>query len=157
MDSREVLRRKRAQWKLNFYSNFQGYKIMKIPEIIPSFLEKFPNFEGHWKELEVSEEEKYKDIRKCLYILPPEGYFPTHYHLFYKETLRILTPEGKIQHCTEEGISEIDYPNEMQVFKNQPHAVKNLSDFPVELEITWEVKDGDMLDLIFEIQEEQKI
>ena len=122
-----------AAHRLEVLSNFRETPIVEIKEI-PKTRTKFPNTKNdYWYEMFCKKENKVK----CIYELGPNSIFCTHKHSTSKEFIKILTKKAKVEWVNERGIFFKGYNDFLEADINEKHALVNLSNFTIELEITW--------------------
>ena len=130
MHNRELLRRQRALLRLNQLARFEEFKTVNIPAI-PKERTLFPGTKAdYWQEIEIE-----GDFSSCLYEL--KDFFPTHRHKYSSEKIKIVSKNSRVEWVTEEGIFFYGTGDTFSVPKGMAHAMVNLCDFPVILEVDW--------------------
>lgn len=136
-DSRKVLNKLRASFRLNSLSNFKKIESVEIPEI-PKVRTIFPNTKNdYWYSVDLGAD---INASACIYEMGIESEFKAHYHNKNVEYLIPLTEGCKIEVVTDKYFKFIDN-NESVVFKKkEKHAVVNHSPFVVKILVVWSPK-----------------
>lgn len=134
-NSRNLLRRERAALRLNQLAGFRKVPVLDLKEI-PKERTKFKGtINDYWKELKVD-----GDVSSCSYELDSLLYFPTHIHKHNSESVKIVSEGSKVEWVTEEGVFLHKFGDTFTVAKGIKHALVNLSDFPLKIEVEWRPK-----------------
>ena len=96
----------------------------------------FPHTKNdYWQQIQTDENKT-----SCLYTLGANNVFTTHKHVFFDETVEVLTKGAKVEWVTEEGIFYYSYGDKFTVEKGIEHALVNLVNFPIDLKVDWKPK-----------------
>tara|TARA_R110000796_G_scaffold222104_1_gene338259 strand:+ start:1212 stop:1679 length:468 start_codon:yes stop_codon:yes gene_type:complete len=137
IQSRQQLKISRALLRLGMLSHFREAPSVEIP-VIPRQRELFPGTsDDYWSLLETSAIE---DMTSCLYEVTPGGVFPTHSHEKSTETIKVITAGSKVEIVTELDIYFLGFGEEITIPCGMKHALVNLSNFPLKIQVDWRPK-----------------
>ena len=133
-NEKENLKKIFAKYRLDYLSGYRDVPVVTI-DFIPKKLTKFPGMkDSYWKNIPREEKE---NKNSCFFKLGPKEIFFTHIHISSDKNIKILTKDAKVEWVTEEDIYFYGYNDNFSAPKGMKHALVNLKNEYVDLEVDW--------------------